>query len=98
MTIPDKIKIGGVTFTVKKDVERLGMGPDYSANILFDKATIEMCCGQDEQVNQRDFLHEIIHGIFWNLGDMENKNDEVLVDKLAGAFYQLIVDNPEVFK
>jgi hypothetical protein len=98
MIIPDKVKIGGVVFDVKKNVERLDMGPNYSANILFTKATIEICCGQDEQVNHRDFLHEVVHGIFWNLGDRENQGDEMLVDKLAGALHQLIVDNPEMFK
>lgn len=98
MRIPKTVKIGGIVFDVKKDVERLSMGPDYSANILYDKAVIEICCGQNEQINQRDFLHEIVHGIFWNLGDMKRKNDEELVDKIAGALYQLIVDNPEMFK
>ena len=98
MNIPDKVKIGGVVFEVKRDVERIKLGPNYSANILYGDAVIEVGCGQNEQVNQRDFLHEIVHGIFWNLGDRERERDETLVDKIAGALYQLIVDNPEMFK
>lgn len=98
MTIPDKVKIGGVVFEVRRDVERLTLGPDFDANILYSKALIEIGADQNEQIQQRNFMHELVHAIFWNLGETERKDNEELVDKLAGALYQLIVDNPEMFR
>jgi hypothetical protein len=98
VTIPDKVKIGGVIFEVKRDVDRLAMGPDCDANILYNKTLIEIGSDQNEQIKQRNFIHEILHAIFWNLGETKHKNNENLVEKLAGALHQLIVDNLEMFR
>lgn len=38
MKIPNKVKIGGVIYTVKTGVERLIKGPEYTANIDYEKS------------------------------------------------------------
>lgn len=94
MIIPDKVKIGGVSLEVRRGVERLKMGPGYSANFIPAKGLIETSAGLAGDVEERDFLHEVVHALFWNLGDEEHRNDEVHVDKIAGALYALVKDNP----
>jgi hypothetical protein len=96
MTIPDKVKIGGITYTVENNAEFMHIGTaGYTAEIRYSDAVIRIT-NQNEQVQQRDFLHEIIHGIYHDLG--YDNHDEKKIDELAGALYQLIVDNPEIFR
>lgn len=95
MKIPDKVKIGGITYAVKTGVERLISGQDYSADIDYINSVIEIGKGNEGQHAERDFLHEVIHGIYSNLG--YKTHDEKQIDEMAGALYALIVDNPEMF-
>lgn len=95
MKIPEKVKVGGITYSVKTS-DRLQLGNDAIAEIDFNKATIEIWSDIDEQVARRALLHEIVHAIYSNLG--YSTHDEKQIDELAGALYQVIVDNEEVFK
>lgn len=95
MKIPERVKIGGVTYDVLRKVERIKYGPDYIANIVYGSGSIELGKFDSEQMEQRTFLHEVIHGIFNHLGYI--KHDEKRIDELANALYALIIDNPEIF-
>lgn len=95
MQIPKSIKVGGITYQVKES-ERLSLGENYNAEIDYQKAVIEIQKSLEKQVAQRSFLHEVIHAIYSELGYSEH--DEKQIDELAGAFFQLIVDNPAMFK
>ncbi len=97
MKIPNKVKIGGITYTVNTDVERFLLGDDMSGEILFRDAEISIRKGLEPQVAERTFIHEVLHGIHANLGYM-NGGEEDKIDELAGALYALIVDNPGIFK
>lgn len=92
MKIPESVKIGGLVYAVQVTEN---MCSDHSAEISYGKMTIKVRPDFDPQKQKRDFLHEIIHGIFDNLGRYNQEEKEV--DELAGAFYALIVDNPELF-
>lgn len=92
MQIPKSIKIGGLVYTVEMTEN---MCSDHSAEIDYMKVAIKVRPDMDSQKQKRDFIHEIVHGIFDNLGLCNQ--DEKEVDELAGAFYALIVDNPELF-
>lgn len=95
MNIPDKVKIGGFTYDVAM-VDRLAKGEEYGAVIDYANITIEISTQCSKQRNEHDFLHEVVHAIFDNLGYTEQ--DEKQVDELAGSIYQLIIDNPLIFK
>jgi hypothetical protein len=95
MKIPEKVKIGGITYEVKQGVERLN-NDDFCAQIFYRTGQIEVKNGLQEQVAQRSFLHEVIHAVRSNLG-YDQSDDEHVTDELAGALYALIVDNPEMF-
>jgi hypothetical protein len=92
--IPEKVKIGGITYEVKQGVERLVKGQGYSAEIIYEDAVINLAKGC-EVIAERDLWHEVIHAIKSNLG--YKNHDEKEIDELAGALYALIVDNPEMF-
>jgi hypothetical protein len=92
MNIPQKVKIGGLTYTIFTDP---GLGPDTAAEILYRDLTIHIHPEIAKEQKERAFLHEILHGIYNNLGYEEQ--NEKQVDELAGALYALIVDNPGMF-
>ena len=94
MKITKAIKIGGIIYDVV-ETDRLHSGNNYTAEINYRKSVIEISSNLSKQRKHRDFLHEIIHGIYDNLGYTEH--DEKVIDELAGALYQVIIDNPEVF-
>lgn len=94
MNVPDKIKIGGLSYDVL-ETENISLGMNYNAEILYGSQKINlrpMAKGQKE----RTFLHEVLHGIYDNLGYINH--DEKQIDELAGSLYALIIDNPELFK
>lgn len=97
MKIPESVKIGGVDYTVKRNVERLG-DYEWSAQISFRKAEIEILKDLAPQVEERSFIHEVFHAIFSNLGYSGDSPTEKEVDEVAGAFYQVIKDNPQMFQ
>lgn len=94
MKIPDKVKIGGLTYTVS-ETENITLGCDYSGEILYRDLKMNLRPGARGQM-ERSFIHELVHGIFDNLG--YTSRDEKKIDELAGAFYALIVDNPGLFE
>ena len=94
MKIPKKIKIGGLTYTVE-ETENIVLGCDYNAEILYESQKINIRPTLGKQQKQRTLIHEIVHGIYDNLG--YSKHDEKVIDEMAGALYALIVDNPEMF-
>jgi hypothetical protein len=93
MKIPEKVKIGGLTYTVE-ETQHITFGSDYNGEVLYRDLKINLR-PTARACMERTFLHEIIHAVFRNLGYTEH--DEGKVDELAGALYALIVDNPEVF-
>jgi len=93
MQIPDKIKVGGFTYTVEI-TDNLETGSESIGEISYKKLAIRLrplVKGRMEQ----SLVHEIVHAVFDNLG--KQGQDEEEVDRLAGAFYALIVDNPEMW-
>lgn len=94
MKIPGKVKIGGLTYTVA-ETENITLGCDYSGEILYRDLKINIRPMAREQM-ERSFVHELVHGVFDNLGYTDH--DEKKIDELAGALYALITDNPDMFK
>lgn len=88
MTIPKKVKVGGLTYEVE----------------IVDKMDDDSCVGktyfQDSKIRigkanpdfmEQVFMHELIHTINGEIGETE-------VEFLAMSLYQVIKDNPELFK
>ncbi len=66
MKVPSKVKIGGLTYDVI-ETDNITLGLEYNAEILYSSLKVNLR-PMAEQQKQRTFLHEVIHGIFDNLG------------------------------
>jgi hypothetical protein len=93
MKIPKQVKIGGMVYDISTP-EHLAIGPGYSGEIDWERLTISVRPAARRKM-EADFMHEIVHAIWDNLGYHEH--DEKHIEELARAFYALIQDNPEVF-
>ena len=90
MRIPKQIKIGGLKYRVKV-VKEIDKKDELSGETDNQKLIISLQSGQKQQALEVTFLHELFHAINLNL-------DEKEVEYLAMAFYQVMRDNPRVFK
>ena len=70
------------------------------AHIDYDNKEICIDSGlQDIQGQQQSLLNEIVHGIVYDRElDFINDGEETIVDQISKGLYQLIKDNPDMFK
>jgi hypothetical protein len=100
MNIPNKVKIDGMEYEVIKTDETLTNDNMVCRGIIeyeYRKIKLNTLC-QDEQGMKRTLLHEIIHGIVRERHFDFKAEEEMVVDELAKGFYNLVNDNPEMFK
>jgi hypothetical protein len=90
MYIPPTIKIGGITYKIQFCELGESLEPDVGGQMSADKCLIRILKG-DPQFMDECFLHELFHAI--NIGLKEET-----VEFLAQSLYQIIVDNPSIFK
>lgn len=95
MIIPDKVKIGGKTYTVEI-TKNLYLGSSGTCAELIDSDCEIHIVPMSQGAMEESFLHELIHGVFYFLGYEKHKEAEV--ERLAQALYMVIQDNPEIFK
>lgn len=89
MKIPEKIKIGGKTYTVEI-TSKMDLGiNNVSAEILYSDLIIRVS-PQATAKMEADFIHEMVHAIYFGLGYRDH--DEKRVDELANALHSVIVD------
>lgn len=99
MKIPDKVRIGGVDYTVIME-ERIidAEGRALRGQIDYNAAKIKLEPNvQDEQGKKQTLMHEIMHGIAKHFG-LSILDDEDVIDKLATGMYMVISDNPDMFQ
>ena len=101
MNIPEKIIISGMEYKVKLEDNPLFFN-NLRAYAHIDYEDKEICIDselQDTQGHTHSLLHEIIHGIVYDREiDFKNDDEETVTDQLAKGLYQLIKDNPSLFK
>ena len=105
MRIPKKVKIGVFNLDVKF-VEMLDNGDtggyvNMYTNILQIASKVKTDDDKkpvvvQQPVKEMEFLHELLHGIdfVYNAGNLS----ENTVNRLANGLYQVIIDNPDIFK
>lgn len=94
MKIPEKVKIGGLKFTIQekehelRDKQCSGRSCGNTQQIVLDK-------GISKQFKETTFIHEVIHQIdfVYNIG-LEHQQ----VFQLEAGIYAFIKDNPNLFK
>lgn len=94
MVIPNKVKIGAKTYDIER-TEGMKLGiMNCSAEIDYKETVIRLSkCSETKM--EADFMHEIVHAIYDNLGYTEH--DEKQISELANALHAFIADNPKIF-
>ena len=88
----NKIKIGYKTYDIIYDNEYLDK-KELTGEIDYYNKKIVVRNDRDESEFLNTFIHEILHGIFYQSGDRNLKEDEDLINCLANGLTQVIVDN-----
>ncbi|WP_282804570.1 hypothetical protein [Clostridium tetani] len=94
MNIPNRIKIGGVTYSIIECSNPSEENPQVDGQILYHKQEIRLKNDMSREYKENIFLHEVIHGIFEHIGFDQ---DETIVIRLSNALHGFIKDNPNIF-
>lgn len=95
MTIPDKIKIGGLVYSVEL-VDTVDLTDHNTAGIVsysLQKILIDNHMGLD--FTNKVFLHELLHVMFKHCG---LDQDESVIDRLAYCLYEVLKENDINFR
>jgi len=99
MKIPAKVKIGWREYRIEQGEHRIAdNGGDLYGEIQYEQGRIYIYDKQSEENKAVSLLHEIIHGILYLCGREKQRGDEGLVTALSENLYQVIKDNPEMFR
>lgn len=91
MKIPEKIKIGNLTYKINdltEDTEDDFFGRSYSF-----QQWIKLSPRLSQECKEETLFHEIIHLLLEQGGHKEASRDEKIVNLLANGLYQVLKDN-----
>ena len=98
MVIKDKIKIGSMEYEVKKTDKPILLDNQVCNGIIdYENLFIEINKNRATQKQEETFIHEILHGII-NDRNLILEDEEMIVEEISKGIYQVIIDNPEIFK
>jgi len=98
LNIPDSIKIGWRNYAITQGEHRSGdSGGDLYGEISYEKRQIFLYEKIDDDEKSVTLLHEIAHGILYNMGS-ELRTDENFITAFSENLYQVIKDNSNLFK
>lgn len=101
MKIPDNIIISGMEYDVILEDKPLFCNNQRAyAHIDYDNKEITIDKGiQEGQGHVQSFLHEVLHGIVFDRElDFKNDGEETIIDQISKGLYQIIKENPNIFK
>lgn len=93
MNIPQKVKIMGMNYDVEQ-VEYISREELLVAKIDYLKQKIYLLSDAGQEKKEQALFHEMLHGIFNALG--LDYTDEQLIQSVACALHQVLVDNKEL--
>ena len=97
LNIPETVKIGWRNYTITQSEHRTGDGGgNLLGEITYEKRQIFLYDKLDEDEKSVTLLHEIAHGILFNMGS-ELRTDENFITAFTENLYQVIKDNPNMF-
>lgn len=101
MKIPEKVKISGYDHTVSRVEKAFACDGDVCHGI-YNFITQEIIVANEGNAEYQNtvFLHELTHGIIRNYCDgiLNEYDEERFVEQFSKGLYQVINDNPDIFK
>ncbi len=84
MKIPETIKIGNITYEVKikKLKKTFGLHKPMKQQIILNEK-------MSEEMTRNTFFHELVHALFFQVGAVNERQNEVLVQSLANELEKL---------
>jgi hypothetical protein len=88
--IPSKVKVAGMEYEIEEipDIEEQF---DTLGKIFYTKGKIKIDKNLSKDRKEQVFVHELLHGIFWEAGFEEQ--DEDMVNRVSMILYQVLKDN-----
>jgi hypothetical protein len=90
MDIPKKIKVGNITYKVKfKKLKKcFGLHEPEDQELI-------LSLGMSKEMTRNTFMHELVHAIFFQIGAIEEKRSEILVQSVANELDKLFELKPQ---
>ena len=88
----EKIKIGYKTYDIIYDNKGL-QNDGFYGQIDYDGNKIRLRSDYDKTEQLNTFIHEVLHGILYQSGDKNLREDENLINCITNGLTQVIVDN-----
>ncbi|MCY6958276.1 hypothetical protein [Clostridium brassicae] len=99
MSIPNKIKLGWRNYKIKyEDNPTDSEGDLLCGDIDYINEIIRLNKNIPLQTQELTLIHELFHGIFNAMGRNDLSVDENLIDGISERLYEIIKDNPQLFK
>ena len=95
--LPEKVKIGGMTYTVK-EVVGLEQKHGIYGHILYGFCEIEIDNRIADDRKEEVFIHELIHACLNEAGYTDQSEMEDMVNRLALVLHQVLKDNKFQFE
>ncbi|MGX4600259.1 hypothetical protein [Faecalimicrobium sp. JNUCC 81] len=98
MVIKDKIKIGSMEYDVIKTDQAILLDNKVCNGIIdYEDLVIKISTDRSIQRQEETFVHEVLHGIIRDR-NLILEDEEMIVDEISKGLYQVIKDNPEIFR
>lgn len=94
--IPDKIKIGGITYDVVQktaDDDLQNGGESVCGEIIYSRQKINLSETLPKEFKECCLIHEIVHGILYAMAKEDLRKDEQFVEGFGQQLYQVLKDN-----
>lgn len=101
MRVTSKVKVGGYDYTVDRPEEPFYNNGDLCDGLhLPDVQVLRAAKHGSEDYQNTVFLHEVCHAIIYAYADniLSDEDEEKFVEAFSKGLYQVIKDNPEIFK
>jgi hypothetical protein len=88
--VPNKVIVAGIEYEVR---EIAGMEEqfDHLGQILYTRGVIKVDSELSHDRKEQVFIHELLHGIFYEAGIEEQ--DEDVINRVSAVLYQVLKDN-----
>lgn len=88
--IPKKVRVAGIEYGVA-EIEHFQRDNDLLGQILYTHGIIKLDSAIANDRKEQVFIHELLHGIFFEAGIEEQ--DEDMINRVAIVLYQVLKDN-----
>ena len=98
MNIPEKVKVGGLTYTVIFTAQPQESDCNTDGLVVHEKQEIRIKSGLAKEYTEKVFLHEVMHAIINHFQISFKGQDEFVTETMTHGIYMFHKDNPDVFK